>query len=335
MMGARSTAATFVGVGILLSVIGCSTRETSSQDIAPEPSSSADLVPSQTPEQLQPVAIIVHPSRGTLRLDLTTARRVIAGNVSEWSQLGQPGPTLHIVSNGSADRRVAAVAHDADALSVVPASRVNPRVQVALVSGIDPLAEPAQYPILSAGASARTPITVTVVGDIMMARGVADAMGNDTLAPLRPVAAQLRSADLTIGNLESSLTQEGQATQGTDSFGADPEVLDALERAGFDVLSLANNHVGDYGGDALQQTLDTFRGSSIDSVGAGSTLRRARRPSVTSVGGIRFGVLAFNSIGESPAASAASPGVVQVRMPPRTGPLNDDVLNALTSRIER
>ena len=335
MMGARSTVATLVGGGVLVSVVGCSILEASSPHSGTEPSSPVDVMPPQSTPRLQPTAIVVHPSRGQLLLDLATARRVIAGDVSEWRELDQPGRTLHFVSGGSAGRRMAAVAHDRDALTVIPAARVDPRVQVARVSGIDPLIEPDLYPILGAGATAPTPITVTVVGDIMMARGVADAMGDDTFAPLRPTSARLRAADLTIGNLESSLSEDGQATQGTDSFGADPQILDALARAGFDVLSLANNHVGDYGRGALQETLDAFQGSSIEHIGAGSMLREARRPAVTTVGGVRIGVLAFNSIGESPAASASAPGVVQLRMPPRTGPLNHHDLTALTHSVEQ
>jgi poly-gamma-glutamate synthesis protein (capsule biosynthesis protein) len=64
-------------------------------------------------------------------------------------------------------------------------------------------------------------------------------------------------------------------------------------------------------------------------------MRQARRPAIANVGGVRIGVLAFNSIGETPAAGSDSPGVVQLRMPPRTGPLNRHDLNALTSSVRQ
>jgi poly-gamma-glutamate synthesis protein (capsule biosynthesis protein) len=284
---------------------------------------------------MQPRVIVVHPSRGPINVDEATARRVMSGEISRWSELDQPRGPVHLLTSGSPRDRITTVAHHPNALTVVAASHVDPRVYAVSVAGVDPLSEPKLYPILGRGQQPPAPITVTVVGDVMMARGVADAMGAHAFEPLRSSAPHLRAANLTIGNLESSLSQNGRPTQGTDSFAADPKVLSALNRAGFDILSLANNHVGDFGTNALQQTLNAFRGSHIERVGAGSTAREARHPAVVDVGGVRIGVLAFNSIGESPAAGPATPGVVQLRMPPRTGPLNRHDLAALTNSVAK
>ena len=49
--------------------------------------------------------------------------------------------------------------------------------------------------------------------------------------------------------------------------------------------------------------------------------------------GTRIGFVAFNSIGEAPAATASSAGTVQLRMPPRTGPFSRDDLNALAREV--
>ena len=121
--------------------------------------------------------------------------------------------------------------------------------------------------------------------------------------------------------------------QGSDSFGADPQVRRGLALAGFDVLSLANNHVGDYGPGALVDTLNRVEAGGFTQVGAGLTRREALRPVVLEVRGMRLGVVAFNAIGESPAATAGSPGTAQLRMPPRTGPLNRDDLRAIVARV--
>ena len=95
----------------------------------------------------------------------------------------------------------------------------------------------------------------------------------------------------------------------------------ACEPAGFDVLSLANNHVGDYGDRALRQTLDRF---------CRRRLRRRRRPqrrqargrSSSTRNGVRVGFLATDSIGETPAATPSRPGTNRLDMPPRTGPMD-------------
>ncbi len=177
--------------------------------------------------------------------------------------------------------------------------------------------------------------TVTFVGDVMLGRGVAAANPGDPAAPLRAMRGFLRGSDLTVGNLESTLSTAGQPQQGDDSFAADPRVLPAMARWGFDALSLANNHTGDYGTAALVRTVAAFRDSGISSFGAGRDLRAAARPVVLERHGIRFGFLGFNAIGETPRASRARPGALSVRMPPRTGPLNRGDLARVLADVRR
>ena len=180
-------------------------------------------------------------------------------------------------------------------------------------------------------------VTLTVVGDIMLGRGVAAANPDPTrtLAAMRPL---LRRADLTVGNLESTLSTAGAPRQGGDSFSADPGVLEGLADAGFDALSLANNHTGDFGDRALVETVRAFAGSGIQPFGAGRGLAAAIRPVVLRHRGVTVGLLGFNAIGETPRAARGTPGALSVRMPPRTGPLDGGDLRrvlAATRRLDR
>jgi len=218
---------------------------------------------------------------------------------------------------------------------VVAASRVTPLVSTVSVDGVDPLRSPEAYPLTtSAPNEPAPPAEVTVVGDIMMGRDVGDLLAahGDLGAPLRPLQRRLARADLTIGNLESTLSSDGVPQQ-DDSFVADPDVLHPLHGAGFDVLSLANNHTGDFGERAFRQTLRRVDASTIQRVGAGLDRERAWRPVVVRRAGIRFGLVAFNAIGETPAASPRTPGVAQIRMQPRTGQLNAADLGRATRAI--
>jgi poly-gamma-glutamate synthesis protein (capsule biosynthesis protein) len=183
----------------------------------------------------------------------------------------------------------------------------------------------------------RAPLTeLTIVGDIMLGRGVAAVNpAADPAAPLRPMRALLHRADLTVGNLESTWSDDGAPQQGYDSFAADPRALPAMARLGFDALSLANNHIGDYGPAALVDTVGAFPGSGISAFGAGRDLRRAARAVVLNRHGVRFGFLGFNAIGETPRAGPDQPGALSVRMPPRTGPLNHQDLARVLHRVER
>ncbi len=219
-------------------------------------------------------------------------------------------------------------------LAVAPATRVGPGVSVVSVDGVDPLRDPARYPLRVSGSGQPAQVTtVSVVGDIMLARRVGTSLRGDFARPLRPTAPRLASADLTIGNLESTLSRLGPRTQGDDSFGADPRVLAGLKLAGFDVLSLGNNHVGDFGLESLTVTQRLLRRGGFATVGAGASLDDAWKPAVIARDGVRFGIVAFNAIGETPRPTASRPGAASVRMEPRTGPLNASDVARLRTTI--
>jgi len=167
----------------------------------------------------------------------------------------------------------------------------------------------------------------------MLGRRVGDRHRADPGAPLKPLAKRLADAEITVGNFESTLSAAGSPTQGGDSFAASPRVRPALRAAGFDLLSLANNHVGDYGDRALRQTLARFDSGRIKTVGAGRNLAAARRPVIIERDGVRVGVLAVDSIGETPAATRTRAGSNRLNMPPRTGLLNRSQLRRITSDI--
>ena len=327
------------GLLLLLLLGGCTG---SADDTAPRPRPAATSVdrpqsttkPTATaPTATQPLALAVHATRAPLDIPVRMAKWIAAGQPVTWAQLEQPGGDVHVRTGA---RAVGAVERAVDTIAVVPVGRLRPTVAAASVGGVDPLRDPGDY-ALSVDAPTPTPpaTTVTVVGDIMLGRtvAVAAAAAGDAAAPLRPMQRRLAGADITVGNLESTLSQAGPPQQGGDSFAAPPSVLNGLDEAGFDVLSLANNHTGDYGDQALVQTLERVRRSPIESVGAGRDARRAWRPVVLRRNGTSFGFVAFNAIGETPRATRRQPGSAEVRMQPRTGPLDRGDLHRLTTTI--
>jgi poly-gamma-glutamate synthesis protein (capsule biosynthesis protein) len=214
-------------------------------------------------------------------------------------------------------------------LAVVPAQAVGPDVQALVVGGADPIRDPQDYPLTVAGpAPPSEPTKVTVVGDIMLGRGVSDPR-----AALAPLADRLRSADLTVGNLESTLSDAGDPQQGGDSFYAPPSVVPLLADAGFDALSLANNHTGDFEQRALLQTVRRLRDSPVAPFGAGRDRAAAAQAAVLEATGTSFGFLGFNAIGETPRATPVTAGALSVRMPPRTGALNRADLRYVARRV--
>ena len=114
-----------------------------------------------------------------------------------------------------------------DTVAVIPADRVDPTVRVLTVGGRHPLRDPKSYP-LRVRSTTRVPevTTLTAVGDVMLARRVGARIRaeDDWSYPLRPLARRLAAAEITVGNVESTLSRDGSPTQGTDSFGADRQV---------------------------------------------------------------------------------------------------------------
>ena len=251
------------------------------------------------------LVVVGHATRPQLRLSRAEADRLLAGEARRWRG-------LRVV------RTVRAVERDPGAVAVVPIDAVGPTVVAATVAGVDPVRDHVDA------------TEVTITGDLMLVRGVPDAA-----AALAPMAPLLRRADLTIGNLESTLSRAGAPTQGDDSFGGDASLVRLLRGAGFDAVSLANNHAGDFGPRALVETVDLLASSPVAPFGAGPDLRAASRPVVLEAGGTRFAFVGFNAIGETPAATPRVPGALSVRMPPRTGPFVPADLDRVARIVER
>ncbi len=268
--------------------------------------------------------------------------------MDDWSALEDDAGALRITTAGVAEASeflptaadptaaVAAVVNDAGALAIVPASAVTPQVRALTIDDVSPVHTPGNYPLTTHVLSPPgTMLTTTIVGDIMLGRRVGESLtrADDPAAVFRPMASRLAAADVTVGNLESTLSKSGAPTQGGDSFGADPDVLAGLDLAGFDVLSVANNHLGDYGQRAIGETVAELRDGGFRPVGGGTNLARARQPAIVERKGVRIGFIATDSIGETPAATASRPGTNRVNAPPRTGPLDRRALARVAADI--
>jgi poly-gamma-glutamate synthesis protein (capsule biosynthesis protein) len=325
-----------LGCGILLFTLLAGACEPGASR-PPNAGTSADPTPSGSLASVHPVAFVVHWTRPPIDLTPQRAEDLLDGRVSGWDALGEPAApvriivgagaavaaTRSIVSPPSDGDAVRAVERDRNALAVVRAEAVEPTVRAVTVAGRHPVRNPGDYPLLVPGPPAGTPVTVIVAGDVMLARRVGQTMARsgDYTAPFRHVAERLAAADLAVVNFESTLSRAGSPTQGADSFAADPKALAGLRSSGVDLVSLGNNHTGDFGPRALVETVSLLRDAGFLTTGAGRGESDARAPAILERGGVRVGLLAFNAIGETPAAGPGRPGAVQVRMQPRTGPL--------------
>jgi poly-gamma-glutamate capsule biosynthesis protein CapA/YwtB (metallophosphatase superfamily) len=158
-------------------------------------------------------------------------------------------------------------------------------------------------------------VSLFAVGDVMLARRVGQQIIENGVAfPFLHVEGFMRAGDIRFGNLESSLARCGSPRPvplGDPLFRGLPEAAQSLKQAGFDVISLANNHVFDYGEPAFRETLATLRGMGIRTVGAGLNIEEALEPVILRVCGNR---VAFQAFCNAQAATATSPGTAPLEM---------------------
>ena len=150
--------------------------------------------------------------------------------------------------------------------------------------------------LLCAGAGAQhagQPVSMVFVGDVMLddTPGRVVRSGRD---PFAHVAHWLRDADVRVANLESVVATTGTPEPDKPyTFRAHPRVMVPLRRH-FDAVGLANNHAGDYGPEALMQTLALLDRHGIGHFGAGADLARAHAPLIIERNGLRIALLGYN-----------------------------------------
>lgn len=106
----------------------------------------------------------------------------------------------------------------------------------------------------------------------------------------------LDKADVLTGNLECPLSTKGEVYVPKEyTLRANPRMVAELVAAGYDYVSLANNHMMDYGPLALQETLKVLKDSGIAYSGAGMNLEEARRCAYLTIKDVRFAFLSFSN----------------------------------------
>ncbi len=148
---------------------------------------------------------------------------------------------------------------------------------------------PTPTPAPSAGPAA---VTLAFAGDVHAEGPSGDAIR----AGLPSIRDALGSADLTVVNLETAVTDRGTAADKQFAFRAPSSTLPALKDAGVDVVSLANNHGLDFGREGLVDTLAAARAAGMPLVGLGEDEDAAYAAHVAEVEGQRIAVLGATQV---------------------------------------
>ena len=153
-------------------------------------------------------------------------------------------------------------------------------------------------------------ITLAFAGDVNFAGRTARLLGDPATA-FGPIASVLRSADFTALNLETAVTGRGVPQPKNYHFRTTPLAFTALRDAGVDMVTMANNHVLDYGPAGLADTLAAARAARFPYVGIGTNAAAAWAPYVTTIRGMTIAIVGVSQVAElasSWVATSTRPG---------------------------
>ena len=173
-------------------------------------------------------------------------------------------------------------------------------------------------------------VTLGFAGDIMLDRGVKDSVMNNFGGDYNKLFANLdffRDYDIMFANLEGPVSNVGIDKQNLYSFRMNPSVITTLAGAGFDALSVANNHINDWGHDAFDDTIRRLTTSNIVPVGSGTNKTDAEKPKIIEHNGLKIGFLGFTDVGPDELAATENDSGVLLASDPR---LPDIIKNAST-----
>jgi len=155
-------------------------------------------------------------------------------------------------------------------------------------------------------------ITLIVVGDALITQPLSTVDDQD----VQSVVERIQRADLAIANLETVL-HDYEPAPAPSSHGvhmrSPPETADELSWAGFDMVSRANNHAGDYGSEGLILTSRYLDQAGLVHAGVGANLEEARQPAFVEIDGVRVALISMASTFPEHAVASTAMGGFQAR----------------------
>jgi poly-gamma-glutamate capsule biosynthesis protein CapA/YwtB (metallophosphatase superfamily) len=138
------------------------------------------------------------------------------------------------------------------------------------------------------------PIEISFTGDVMMDWSVKSAINQH--GPLYPFEYIKEEGDYAVTNLETAVTTRSEPYEKTYNFKSNPPVLQGLKDAGFDMVSLANNHTMDYKEAGLLDTIEALNDYKLTYIGAGKNESEAYSHKVITLKGKDIAFLGFSRV---------------------------------------
>jgi len=158
--------------------------------------------------------------------------------------------------------------------------------------------------------SSQPKITIGLGGDVMIGRGVNNAISKYGYAyPWGNLIGMLRKPDITLVNLENTFAKNKKAVTQAFNLNAKPNRVKSLEIAGIDIVNIANNHIFDFGPQGLNDSINTLNDAKIAHIGAGMNLQTAKKPVIFKENGIVVGIIGYTDNQPEWGATKNKPGI--------------------------
>lgn len=155
---------------------------------------------------------------------------------------------------------------------------------------------------------------LALVGDVMLATTKAERFASESPG-FAAASDRLRSNGAIIANLEMPLSTRGYRVPKTSNLRSHPDVIRGVTEMGVHAVSLANNHMMDYGPDALADTIEAVAAAGLAHSGAGPDIDSALRPAIISAGDTTIGMLSFAcTLPIESDAGPGKPGIAPIRV---------------------
>ena len=181
----------------------------------------------------------------------------------------------------------------------------DPKDQLASLNSIEPEIDFIPYPDY---------VIMTFAGDVMLDRGVEASVKKNlegNFSRLFDNFTMFQNDDISFINLEGPVSDVGYNVGSKYSFRMDPQVLPKLKDAGVDIVSFANNHIGDYTAKAFVDTLKRLSDNGILFAGGGANYTEASTPTVIEKNNIKTCFLAYSDVGPNwMKATEKNPGIL-------------------------
>lgn len=182
--------------------------------------------------------------------------------------------------------------------ATVSTSTYSPQINVNNTSTI-PTGEPSIKPSTES-------LRIVAVGDILLGRGVQSRLkkaNKDYIYPFLETADILKKGDVVFANLEEPITSRTHSLTDIKQGGKyvlknEVDSIKGLEYAGFNLFSLANNHILDYYEEGLYDTQELLKAYKMAFSGAGKNIEEAKKPAIIEKKGFKIGLLSYTDMAE-------------------------------------